>query len=410
VGALKSIIRRLLSKAALFGLQRGVDHEPLRLGRPDAPMRLLIVANAMIPTLYLSLLAPLKKLIEDGECFVDVLTEREIVGRRFWQRPLVWLEKRFRAATPTCVVFCRYSGPYCEWMLDFSTTHGLPTVYCIDDDLLNVPPELGRQKFEYHNQPSRLGSVRYLLDSVDVVYCSNPRLQQRLRELGVQGHMYVGRIFCAGTVISEPVLRPIHTIGYMGFDHAHDFEIALPAVTNTLRRYPGLRFELFGRIPKPTLLDEFGDRVVLLPAVEDYDEFLQVLASRRWDVGICPLANTEFNRVKNINKWIEYTVAGAAVVASGGMIYDECCADNCGILVSQDQWESSLEMLIEHPEKRVECLCNAQRRITNEYSLDQLRDQLLDLFWVAMQRRRGNGCMDGLPKKMTANPRSAKSS
>lgn len=388
MGTFRSIFDQLLSKAGLLGLQRKLDNEPMRLGRPEAPMRLLIVVNAIIPTLHLSLLAPLKKLTEEGELFIDVLTEREIVGRYRWQRIPSWIEKRFRSVAPTCILFCRYSGPCSDWMVNFALAHGLPTIYCIDDDLLNVPLELGRQKFEYHNQPSRLGAVRYLLDNVGVVYCSNSRLLQRLRDGGVKGNLYAGKIFCAGRVIAEAELRAVRTIGYMGFDHAHDFEIALPAVINILRRYPELRFELFGRIPKPWQLDEFGDRVVTLPVVSDYDEFLLALADRQWDIGICPLAPTEFNQVKNVNKWIEYTSVGAAVVASHGMIYDECCDGACGLLATKGDWESSLVFLIENTTMRFEQVRNAQHRLVAEYSMDRLRGEIREVLLLATKASR----------------------
>nr|WP_281720652.1 hypothetical protein [Nitrosomonas nitrosa] len=356
-------------------------------GNSRAPMRLLVVANAMIPTVQLSLLMPLAKLINNHECFVDVLTEQQF-QERFGKglkstQALAWIEERWRAVDPTIVIFCRYSGPHAEAILTLAKSRGVPSLYCIDDDLLNIPLELGQLKYRFHNDPLRLQAVRHLLKHVDLVYCSNARLEQKLRENGIEGHLHAGQIFCAGEIISPAELRPIRTIGYMGFDHVHDFEIALPGLIKVLRRFPDVQFELFGKIPKPAVLDEFGGRIVVLPVVQDYGEFLRALAARRWDIGICPLAPTDFNRVKNVNKWIEYTAVGAAVVATRGMIYDDCCANGCGLLAVDGEWEAALTALIVNPRHRFQLVSTAQSSLVADFSVERLRDQLLAILGQA---------------------------
>lgn len=379
--------RRLL---ALWQSRTAVTGAPQSQGREAAPMRLLVVANAMIPTLQLCLLMPLAKLIESGECFVDFLTDQQLKERFAKSLRSVeawaWIEERWLTANPTYLVFCRYSGPHAESLLTLAKRNGVPSLYCIDDDLLHVPRELGKTKFDFHNQPLRLQAVRYLLDHVDLVYCSNSRLKRRLREIGIVGNLHAGQIFCAGEPMSPAELRPVRTIGYMGFDHAHDFEVALPGLVKVLHRFPHLRFELFGKIPKPTVLDEFGGRIEVLPVVSDYGEFLKALAARRWDIGICPLAPTDFNRVKNVNKWIEYTAVGTAVVATKGMIYDECCADGCGTLATTaDEWFASMETLISDSKLRFQLVSRAQNRLQQDYSLDSLRDQVMRVFHQARE-------------------------
>ena len=362
-------------------------------GVQEAPMRLLVVSNAIIPTVQLCLLKPLGGMIDKGQCSIYFLTEQQLKekfgkglrGSDAW----AWIQKRWAEVRPTAVVFCRYSGPHAMNLLNYCKDFSVSSMYCIDDDILNVPLELGQKKYDYHNHPLRLEAVRYLLDNVDLVYCSNSRLKLRLSELGITGNLYAGAIFCAGEPILKAELRPVKTIGYMGFDHAHDFEVALPGLINVLRKYPMLRFELFGKIPKPAVLNEFGDRVIMLPVVPDYDEFLAVLASREWDIGICPLAHTEFNKVKNVNKWIEYSSVGAAVVATEGMIYDDCCAGNCGVLTGESGWEEALTLLIESPRKRFELVCSAQSSLLNDYSVDRLREQIMGMFEKAIKSSGG---------------------
>ena len=167
----------------------------------------------------------------------------------------------------------------------------------------------------------------------------------------------------------------------MGFDHSHDLEVILPAVIDLLDGDEALRFELFGSIPKPPALDRFADRVTTRPPVRGYSAFQAAFAAVDWDVGICPLADTEFNRLKVDVKWVEYTSIGIAVVATGGTIYDACGADGCGMLaLTKHDWVDAVRLLCTDADVRVAQVERAQRRLHDHYSLDALRCQTLEIF------------------------------
>jgi glycosyltransferase involved in cell wall biosynthesis len=253
-------------------------------------------------------------------------------------------------------------------------------VFHIDDDLLNVPSEIGKRKYEYHNHPFRLSTVRYLLSEADLVYCSTSALRQRIGTHGSAERYVVGRVYCASDILVPVENRVVRKIGYMGFDHAHDFELALPAVVETMRAHQDLQFDLFGSIPKPAALDEFGARVNVIEPVANYGDFMKRFADLSWDIGICPLADTDFNVVKANTKWVEYTAVGAAVIASRGTVYDDCCADGCGILAGDSaEWTAALQTLVADEHARAEFARKAQAKLANDYSLDVLRRQVLDV-------------------------------
>jgi hypothetical protein len=157
--------------------------------------------------------------------------------------------------------------------------------------------------------------------------------------------------------------------------------MVLPAIVKTMRRFPEVQFALFGSIGRPASLAEFGDRVTITPPISDYDEFLDEFAKTGWDIGICPLAPTPFNRFKANNKWVEYTSIGAAVIASDHTVYNECCSDGCGILAgTSDEWAAALEALIRDPGARYSQVVRAQRKLSEQYSADRLREQVLGVF------------------------------
>ena len=352
-----------------------------------ARQRILYVANSFIPTLQLSFVKPLAQLVEAGELVFDLITEDHLKPM-IWQSqgyesPLEWLSQRFRIFDPTVVIFCRYSGGYADYMLQLTRECGVPAIYHIDDDLLNIPIDIGYSKYKSHNHRERLASVRHLLDNADLVYCSTLKLTARLHQLAVKAPVVSGDIYCSGQVITPAVNRKITKIGYMGIGHEENLKSVLPALIRFLLKYPEISFEFMGTIPVPEDFKQFGDRIGFAPKIDDYSEFMQKFAEFQWDIGICPLTPIAFNLLKANTKWVEYTSAGVAVVASRGTVYDSCCDDGCGMLaVTEDEWFFALDSLI-NPDFRYQQVVRAQHKLKTAYSIGRLRDQVLDMLALA---------------------------
>lgn len=367
--------------------------------RPASPVvgkshRILFIANALIPTLQLSFLKPLAPMIENGQVEIELLTEqmirereRDAAGELAVQE---WIETLIDEFDPTHILFCRYSGPCYESIIRHAKKHDIPLIYHIDDDLFKIPIELGEEKYRFHNSPERIGSVRYCIEKSDLLYCSTPNLASRMETYFPNANIRDGHVYCASSIIAEASASSSNVIGYMGFDHAHDLESVLPALTSFLRSNSHVKFELFGSIPKPRELDEFGSRIEVIPPVRDYSSFLQALAARRWDIGICPLVVSDFNLVKANTKWVEYTAVGAAVIASRNAVYEKCCSDGCGILAEATaEWISALETLTQDPVLRRDQILRAQTKLKTEYNLGSLRAQVLGIFDQAEMLTKG---------------------
>jgi glycosyltransferase involved in cell wall biosynthesis len=353
--------------------------------------RLLFVANAHVPTLQLSFERPLAPLIDRGQITSELLTEEflrkrtTIVGDP--NAESAWIDDFLDKYGPSAIIFCRYSGPAYRSIIAWAKRRRVPVIYHIDDDLLAIPPEIGARKHALHNASARLTAVRELLESADLVYASTEKLRRKLLRYRSDLPIVVGKIYCSSTPLARPRPGRARKVGYMASaDHAHNLERVIPAIQQMLERNPDVQLELFGSIPVPPALAHFGNRISKSPAVANYDEFLSEFARFGWDIGICPLAPIEFNLMKANTKWIEYTTVGAAVIASRGTVYDESCANGCGILAdTPDQWAAALDLLIRDGTKRVEMVDRAQAKLESEYSIGELREQVLGVIARAHQ-------------------------
>lgn len=354
--------------------------------RPPAAVaereRILFIANANVPTLQLSFEKPLASLVARGELRTELLTEEQL--RSAMSRPGglgQWLEGYLDRFAPSTVIFCRYSGPGYKPVLEWARREKVPVIYHIDDDLLAVPSEIGERKYAVHNAPERLEAVAELLQAADLVYTSTEKLKRRLLGYFPDLRVVAGEIYCSGAPLREPQRRATCKVGYMASaDHAHNLQLVLPAIERLLEQNAHVSFELFGSINAPEELNRFGDRISSSPPIGNYELFMEEFAKAEWDIGICPLAPIDFNMMKANTKWVEYSSAGAAVVASRGTVYDECCADGCGILAGTVQeWFCALDLLVNNVEERVATGRRAQTRLEQEFSLERLRQQVLQI-------------------------------
>ena len=354
--------------------------------------RVLYIANACIPTLQLSFLKPLFSLTSSNVISEAFITEEQI-NKEVWKNKRFssaqeWIKRTIDDFQPTLVVFCRYSGPYSSWLIKTLRRNSkIAFIYHIDDDLLDIPKDIGYAKYKFHNRPERLQSVSFLLKNSSLIYCSTKKLESHLISKKLHTPIVSGKIYCGGEIINQVKFKnnEIIKIGYMASaDHVHNLTMVLDSLILVLRKNLNVEFELFGSITVPDKLLEFGDRIKKAPKVDNYEEFLKEFSKKKWDIGICPLAPIHFNLMKANTKWVEYTSVGAAVVASRGTVYDECCSDDCGILASTPkEWTNALQDLINQPDKRFKQVKRAQNKLNKEYSVNNLKEQVLNIFQKA---------------------------
>lgn len=353
-------------------------------------LSVLLIADFQGPTQHISFYSPLGPLIQRGDCRITTLTELDLLtaartASASQDSPdraiLASFEAAWRKAEPGLVVFSRYGGPIASHMLKVARDRHVPIIAHFDDDLLGVPHELGPDKYRRYNDPARLAAIRTVLEESDIVYASTPALAERLLERQIRVPIVAGSIYCSAEPAVEAFPSDPPVVGYMGSGgHAHDLAIALPGIIRMLNERPNMRFELFGTIPMPDSLRGFGARVIHHPFNSDYGAFLRQLGRLGWSVGLAPLADVPFNTVKANTKWVEYTSAGLAVIASDHPVYRSSCAMGCGVLVTENGWFEAITRLVDGASERVEMVDRARRRLEREFNRERLMSQLLSVF------------------------------
>ena len=352
-----------------------------------APPTWLVAADAVAATQTISFVQP----------FAEQTAPRiAAIGHdESWNEPAA-LDALWKQHRPCGLVLSRYTRSAGQALIDKARAEGVPVVFHIDDDLLAVPDSLGKAKYDYYNQPERLAALKSAMNAADVVYASTAPLAERLKQHGVVAPVIAGDIYCTVEVPDAPGpgrdAGPI--IGYMGTGgHGADLDMVLPAITTLLDEFPALRFETFGTIKPPAWLAEtYGERVGHHAGESNYDLFLARLGELGWSIGLAPLEDTAFNRCKADTKWVEYSRAGIAVVASDLPVYHRACADGAGWLAaSTEDWTHILRALVSDANAVQTGVDKARARLKQDYTRARLADQVRRVFTAAEVARAATG-------------------
>lgn len=263
-------------------------------------------------------------------------------------------------------------------------------IYIIDDDLLNIPPEISSAA--YYGQKEIQGYIIGMIEMSDAILSPSPLL---LKKYAVNGRRAIQ--------IEEPAIDPVPykphdpnkpvKIGFAGsIDRTDDIEKILRGALVGIKQKYGDRveFEFFGAIP--SFAGELNARCI--PYCDSYDEYRKTLNSLEWDIGLAPMPDTPFHACKHYNKFVEYAASGImgffsetgpyARLKSIGMPGYFCLNDVAA-------WYEALSFYIEHPvereEKRWGCVKMAQQRFSVAHSAAELENSVGEDFKLSRDKK-----------------------
>jgi glycosyltransferase involved in cell wall biosynthesis len=349
------------------------EFDVYKSGNAGAP-NVLIFTEHVNATYFISFDIPLKEVHQRGEINFAVASQN-LVKKKGPGALSAWKA----SLRPDVVIMTRYGLPYGRQILDYFKQQGIPVIYHIDDNLLEIPHSLGAEIQKVQGAGEVIEERRYLLANCDLIYASTPYLANHLQGLfpaqRVFHGMYAPYMASHIKAIAKPQ-RDYQIVGYMGSKgHQEDLELVTPSIARLLEQRPNLHFEVFGTIQMPSDLLRFGDRVKSHKVNQAYSGFLATLAALNWDVGLAPLVNESFNLCKAPTKFIEYTAASIPVVASDIAVYSRVIPDGGGIL-AQDNWETSIALLLDDATLRESTLKTARDFCATHFSEATLQQQV----------------------------------
>ena len=207
-----------------------------------APLRLLIVADSWGMAQELSFVEPLARLRQSGAAALTGVDEQSLdrvrteVGGVAAEASIASL---FTTLAPDAVIFSRYGGVDHRFITSLAREHGVPVVFHIDEDILEVPIARGAEAYRRYRNSRRLHAFYRIAEAADVVYVATQALADRVAERCMPRTVCVAGI-CSGAVAPQrsganpPKRTGELRIGYAGSaDDAFDLEFVLEPMQNS---------------------------------------------------------------------------------------------------------------------------------------------------------------------------------
>ena len=298
--------------------------------------RVLLIYRALTPSVRLCGHCQMEYLAEQGR-----LEYRAIQEMKLTAGDINWAD---------IVLLGRLDSWYERRLSRLARSAGKYLAYILDDDLLNIPPQIGSAS--NYGQREIQGYIRDMIDISDAIVSPSPLLLEKYArdKRAIQ--------------VEEPALDPVEyrprapqtpvKIGFAGsVDRIGDIEGVLrEALIQVRDAYgEGVRFEFLGA--KPTFADRLGARC--LPYCDDYGAYRRTLNALQWDIGLAPMPDTPFHACKHYNKFSEYAAAGTVGIFSDVYPYTRLRAfPDCAVLCENtpESWARALGALIEDADRR----------------------------------------------------------
>jgi len=319
----------------------------------DRPTNILVECPALIASVRVGVLEPLKQLEQKGECQVQFFETKRIK-----KSDIVWCDilicvRGFENGSLKVVEAAKNAGRY--------------VIYFLDDDLLNIPQ--GISSADYFSDEEQKQSMIRIMEASDVLWCVNPLIGEKY---SIYGN---GKWSRSEVPVDLPRQLPRETndntinVLYAGsVDHSGLIqEYISPVIRRMCEEFgDSLNFTFIGADPKLEKLPN----VKHYNFINDYDEYMRVLSDSRYHIGLAPLYTTEFYQCKYYNKFIEYTTLGAVGIYTKCSPYTDIIENNInGFLCDNtfDGWYNVLKKAILGKKLREYCINEARKMIERDF-------------------------------------------
>lgn len=265
----------------------------------------------------------------------------------------------------------------------------IPFVVDLDDDYFNLRKDQPGYKF-YYPGSQHTAVFSAFISLASALFVSTEPLKRLYKERLKNVHNWKNEIYVLPNFndINEfPTIEKEKnkhiSIGYAGSTtHNSDLESILPAIHNVMKKNKDVTFDILGALNTKSAYDMFSkwdddvvNRVSISAGTEAWDKYPELFMKQKFDIGIAPLIDDQFNRGKSHIKWMEYSMLKIPTIASNTYPYIRAI-DGTKIIQhkktgfiakSLKDWEKYLQLLIDNAELRNEIGNNAFEFIKNNW-------------------------------------------
>jgi len=224
----------------------------------------------------------------------------------------------------------------------------------------------------------------------DMVSCTTDILKTRFSQFNKNVEVLPNLVDFAMYPKVEYVKRQIRIGWQGGVSHYEDLYMIVDDIKRVLRRHNNVTFVYFGDYRFRHLFKEIPSSQIEFADWTSYAAYPYKLACLNLDIGLCPLADTPFNRNKSAIKYFEYSVLGIPTIASGIPPYLGVITDGeDGMLVNNAQegaWFSAMRKLIGCRSLRKRLAQKAHENIYHNYNIDNEIGKWADAYAKLLQR------------------------
>jgi glycosyltransferase involved in cell wall biosynthesis len=256
----------------------------------------------------------------------------------------------------------------------FFEEHGIPTVAEMDDNYLSTARLnlfMRENRVTVDDQRRHLKAMAVFQRNIFSTDWLRDRYRKAFKELGHVPELFVCRNHVNLTDWPEPIPSDRLRVGWMGSaQHARDIKLVADAMT--WAKGQGHRVVHMGHDPRasdgvtdPVALDAcFAWSVILTDQIPWVDPEEYHRTALPIDIGLCPLERNDHTLGKSDVKWLEYTMSGAATIASSGTVYRDIVHGETGILAgSPDEFTYWTKELCRNHALREELVANAREHV-----------------------------------------------
>jgi len=172
-------------------------------------------------------------------------------------------------------------------------------------------------------------------------------------------------------------------IGWSGSPtHLRDLEQVTGALIQICKRNKDV-LVVMGACTTNEILDNLSKEQMLLVEPVPIYKYHHLLASMKWDIGVCPIEDSEFNKSKSNLKFVEFSVNKYACVCSAVENYRKAVIPlENGLLANNttDSWVDKLTQLIRNEELRKTISENAYNYVRENFNIVKNVNLWLDCY------------------------------